>query len=76
MHAEGPPPGGPSRYVCAPGGYATRMSEHEHDELTDEELAQENGEPLPDREVMSTIRPFPEPVDPGHTLPIEPPATE
>ena len=52
------------------------MSEHEHDELSEEELARENGEALPDREVMSTIRPLPEPVDPGYTIPIEPPATE
>jgi hypothetical protein len=52
------------------------MTDHEHDELTEEELEREHAEPLPDREVMSTIRPLPEPVDPGHTLPIEPPATE
>jgi hypothetical protein len=56
------------------------MSEHEYDELSEEELERENGEPLPDREVMSTIdfNPGPPPLDPdpGYTLPIEPPATE
>jgi hypothetical protein len=56
------------------------MSEHEHDELTEEELAREAGEPLPDREVMSTIHlqppPFGADPDPGYTLPIDPPATE
>jgi hypothetical protein len=30
---------------------------HEHDELTKEELEEQNGEELPDREVMSTISP-------------------
>jgi hypothetical protein len=56
------------------------MSEHEYDELSEEELERENGEPLPDREVMSTIDfapgPMPLDPDPGYTLPIEPPATE
>jgi hypothetical protein len=55
------------------------MSEREHEELTEEELERENGEPLPDREVMSTIdfNPGPMPLtDPGYTLPVEPPATE
>jgi hypothetical protein len=46
------------------------------EEMTEEEIAEENGEPLPDREAMSTIRVF-EPVPvvfeptPGDT--IEPP---
>jgi hypothetical protein len=56
----------------------TVMSEREQqDELTPEELDKENGEPLPDREVMSTIdfNPGPPPLD-GYTIPIEPPATE
>jgi hypothetical protein len=30
---------------------------HQHDELTQEELEEQNGEELPDREVMSTITP-------------------
>jgi hypothetical protein len=54
--------------------------EKRHDELTEEELDAANGEPLPDREVMSMIdfSPGPPPLDPdpGYTLPIEPPATE
>jgi hypothetical protein len=56
------------------------MSEREYDELTEEELERENGEPLPDREVMSTIdfSPGAPPLDPsqGYTLPVEPPTTE
>jgi hypothetical protein len=57
------------------------MSEQEHqDELTPDELEKENGEPLPDREVMSTIHldpgPYPLDPDPGYTNPIEPPPTE
>jgi hypothetical protein len=57
------------------------MSEQkQHDELTPEELEAQDGEPLPDREVMSRIDFNPGPPaldpDPGHTLPIEPPATE
>jgi hypothetical protein len=50
------------------------MSEHE---LTEEELEQVEGEPLPDREEMTIL---PIPGDPlggsGFTIPIEPPATE
>ena len=62
-------------------GKPSAMTEQERqDELTEEELEQANGEPLPDREVMSTIdfNPGPPPLDPdpGYTLPIEPPATE
>ena len=43
------------------------------DELTPEELEEQNGEELPDREAMSTIS---YPGDPGggsYTLPVEPP---
>jgi hypothetical protein len=40
-------------------------------ELTPEELEEQNGEELPDREAMSIIE-----VPPGHTLPIEPPHIE
>ena len=47
--------------------------EHE-DELDPEELEREQGEPVPDREVMSTVRP--PAFDPWNTLPVEPPATE
>jgi hypothetical protein len=51
------------------------MSEKEHDEgLSDEELAREEAELLPDREEM-TIVPI-EPTRVGYTLPIEPPASE
>jgi hypothetical protein len=41
------------------------------DELTPEELEQQNGEELPDREVMSTMdfNPGPPPID---VLPVEP----
>lgn len=45
------------------------MTENEpaaHDEMTEEELGEVEGEPLPDREVMSIIAP------PENTLPIEP----
>jgi hypothetical protein len=53
------------------------MSEKEQqDELTPEELDEENGEALPDREVMSTIDFNPGPPSLDATLPIEPPATE
>ena len=44
----------------------------EHDPLEEEELERQDGEPLPDREVMSTIDfnpgPFPY-TDPAATLP-------
>jgi len=45
----------------------------ERDELTPEELEREHGEPLPDREVMSTLgNPAgPPPFDPWDTLPAE-----
>jgi hypothetical protein len=45
--------------------------EEQKDELTEEELEEANGEPLPDREEMSIVV-----TDPIHTLPVEPPATE
>jgi hypothetical protein len=44
----------------------------EHEELDEAELEEQNGEPLPDREVMSVIHsPFVE-SPPGLTLPVEP----
>jgi hypothetical protein len=59
------------------------MDEPREEQLDEEELEKQDGEPLPDREVMSTVNiggplggavPF----DPGtgYTLPVEPPATE
>jgi hypothetical protein len=45
--------------------------EQYEDELTEDELEEAHGEPLPDREEMSIVMP-----DPVHTLPVEPPATE
>jgi hypothetical protein len=74
--------GRPSLLQVQLGGYADRMSEKEQqDELTPEELEEQNGEELPDREVMSTIdfSPGPMPLDPdpgGYTNPIEPNPTE
>jgi hypothetical protein len=53
--------------------------EKKQEELTPEELEEQNGEQLPDREVMSTVDPSPSPFvkwDPGATLPIEPNPTE
>jgi hypothetical protein len=47
------------------------MSEEEKEQLSEEELEETNGEPLPDREAMSIITP-----GDGYTLPVEPPATE
>lgn len=47
------------------------MPDEEKDALSEEELEEANGEPLPDREEMSIVVP-----DPVHTLPVEPPATE
>jgi hypothetical protein len=53
------------------------MGDERTEPLDPEELEKQDGEPLPDREAMSVIKvPGAEPVDPGHTLPIEPPATE
>jgi hypothetical protein len=53
------------------------MTEREQqDELTPEELEEQNGEELPDREAMSTIDFSPGPPSLDATLPIEPPATE
>jgi hypothetical protein len=50
----------------------------ERTEPLDPDLVEEqDGEPLPVREAVSEIKiPGAEPVDPGYTLPIEPPATE
>jgi len=44
--------------------------EHQHDELTEEELMKENGEELPDREVMSVINPGADGI--ASTAPFEP----
>jgi hypothetical protein len=53
------------------------MDDERTESLDPEELEEQSGEPLPDREAMSVIKiPGAETVDPGHTLPIEPPATE
>jgi hypothetical protein len=47
------------------------------EEMTEEEIAEANGEPLPDRQAMSVIRgvePFPGPiVDPPGEVSIDPP---
>ena len=40
------------------------------EDVTEDELEEQDSELLPDREAMSVISP------PGHTMPIEPPATE
>jgi hypothetical protein len=40
-----------------------KRKREEHEELTEEELEETNGEPLPDREAMMVIKP-PLPVDP------------
>jgi hypothetical protein len=48
----------------------SEKSEHQHDELTEEEVEETDGAPLPDREAMSLITPL---VDkPGFTVPIDP----
>jgi len=45
--------------------------------LTEEELAQADGEPLADRQAMSVIRqPFPQPVFPDPSFTIDPPPTD
>jgi len=61
---------------------AENTPEHE---LTEDELEETNGEPLPDREAMSVV-PIGDPIagdlgipvvpSDGHTLPVEPPATK
>jgi hypothetical protein len=54
------------------------MAEREPEEMTEEELAKANGEPLPDRQAMSVIRePLPQPflTHPGGYT-IDPPPTE
>ena len=70
-------------FVCFQVGIAgkapTMSQEKKQEELTPEELEEQNGEQLPDREVMSTVDPSPSPFvkwDPGATLPIEPNPTE
>jgi hypothetical protein len=45
--------------------------EEQKGDLSEEELDETNGEPLPDREAMSIINP-----GDGFTLPVEPPAKE
>jgi hypothetical protein len=55
------------------------MTEHEQqNELEPEELEDQQGEPLPDREVMSLIdfKAGPLAPDPTFTSPVEPPAPE
>jgi hypothetical protein len=47
------------------------MGEEQKENLSEEELEETNGEPLPDREAMSVITP-----PDGFTLPVEPPAKE
>ena len=55
------------------------MTEREEAELSEEELEKQRAEALPDREVMSTIQPYPplpaiESIEPGFGGPgIEPP---
>jgi hypothetical protein len=55
--------------------------ERRPEELTEDELAETDGEPLPDREAMSVIRgvqPLPLPIvidEPGLIGPEDPPAT-
>jgi hypothetical protein len=49
---------------------AEEEKREEREDIGDEELEEQASELLPDREAMSVISP------PGHTLPIEPPATE
>jgi hypothetical protein len=50
------------------------MPDNDHDqELTEQELKEQNGEPLPDREAMSSITP-PGADGIGTIAPVEPPA--
>ena len=42
--------------------------------LSDEELARENGVPLPDREAMSLMTPTPDPLPAAVEMPTDPPA--
>lgn len=51
------------------------MSEKEREDLSEEELEEQDAELLPDREEMTVIQPV-ERIAGGHTLPIEPPPTE
>jgi hypothetical protein len=50
------------------------MSDESREEVSPEELEAQSGEPLPDREVMSTIDPAPGPFTPADdlTLPADP----
>ena len=55
--------------------------ERNRDELTEEEVEQANGEPLPDREAMTVLKPpLPVPVPDAEPLPpvysIDPPTTD
>ena len=51
------------------------MAGKEHnEELSEEELAEQNGELLPDREEMTLIQPI-ERIAGGDILPVEPPTT-
>jgi hypothetical protein len=47
------------------------MAEDQDNHLSEEELRELDGEPMPDREAMSLITP-----PDGFTLPVEPPAKE
>jgi hypothetical protein len=66
--------GGRGKRTAVTSVSATKGGEMNEDEqrkdVTDEELEQQEGEPLPERTQMSLIR------LPGHTLPVEPPVSE
>jgi len=58
-----------------------KAKERKPEKMTEEEIAEANGEPLPDREAMSVIhgvQPLPQPIlDPLHGgYTIDPPPTE
>jgi hypothetical protein len=57
-----------TRVSATTGGQMTE--DEQQTEVTDEELEQQEGEPLPERTQMSLIQP------PGYTLPVEPPVSE
>jgi hypothetical protein len=48
------------------------MSEREREPLTAEELEEQTGEVIPEREAMTVIQPI-APIGGGFTLPVEPP---
>ena len=53
------------------------MTEEHREELSPEELEEQNGETLPDREQMTVIKqPWEQIGGGGYTNPVEPPATE